>query len=194
MQGWTKYKLPTEAMQAVSQFAGKLETPQDLNSVTIPEGAVEKSISHQTWLKKLHHLAFSSTQGHTAELPPEREEDKVLALNNFGDGLGGQVWNWHRRVREKLNSARFDELTAVQVWAWKEWLHGMANAVISVRTELARQKKDAETQACTAVTFLVKFPFFCHIQGCHVLAHNVFPDRTQIYHTWGTSFHLESSS
>lgn len=65
----------TEAVEAASKFAEELETSQDLNSVTIPEGAVEKSISHQTWLKKLHHLAFSSTQGHTAELPPEREEN-----------------------------------------------------------------------------------------------------------------------
>lgn len=69
------------------------------------------------------------------------------------------MWKWRDGFRKKLNSARFDELTDVQVWAWKEWLHGMANAVISIRTELARQKKDAETQACTAVKFLVQFPF-----------------------------------
>lgn len=59
----------------------------------------------------------------------------------------------------------------------------MVNAVISTRTELARQKKDAKTQACTAVAFLVQFPVLCPIQGCHVLAYNVFADRTPIYHT-----------
>ena len=101
------------------------------------------------WRHNLHELAFLGTLGIEPDGLAVAKDRKIEALNRIRDGLGAAVLRWHRTFRDNIPPYAYQNLTDLQQWAWKWWLHGMWNALSRIRAS------DLQTQI--AAEFLVSF-------------------------------------